>query len=328
MLLWNCLHKCGLISLIMKEFFAAIFTLALIIAVVALILSLVKPGLAFNKKLFKTNVRKRLAVYYSALIIALFILIGIVAPVPNVTVNERLSNSAEDVAAVSQTEEIKSENPPIAEPELSDLYSVVKVVDGDTIDVSIDGKIERLRLIGIDTPETVDPRKPVQCFGKEASGKAKELLEGKKVRLESDDTQDNRDKYDRLLRYVYLEDGTLYNKTIIAEGYAHEYTYNLPYKYQSEFKQAQKDAEQAEKGLWAASTCGGDTEQSAQPQASPPSNQPAPSQSGGCDPNYSPCIPNVSYDLDCGDISTSVRVIGTDRHLFDRDGDGYGCESN
>ncbi len=210
------------------------------------------------------------------------------------------------------------------------LYDVVRVVDGDTIDVNIDGKVERLRLIGMDTPETVDPRKPVQCFGKEASAKAKELLSGKKVRLEKDDSQGNRDKYDRLLRYVFLEDGTSFNKKMIAMGYAHEYTYNLPYKYQSEYKQAQKDAEKAGKGLWSPSTCNGDTDQSATPsaQTTPKSQQSTAPTNGNCDPNYSPCVPSVSYDLDCGDISFSVKVIGTDHHRFDRDGDGYGCESN
>lgn len=134
---------------------------------------------------------------------------------------------------------------------------VVKVVDGDTIDVSIAGKTERLRLIGIDTPETVDPRKPVQCFGVAASNKAKELLEGKKVTLEADPGQGERDKYSRLLRYVFLPDGQSFNKLMISEGYAYEYTYETPYKYQAEYKQAQKDAEASKKGLWADAACQG-----------------------------------------------------------------------
>lgn len=317
----------------MNEILATIFTICLLGVIVLFVISLIKPSFSLNKKLFKTDSRKRLSAYYSGILVSLFVLIAIFAPAP--VENEQL-NSTQDTADTSQQTQVETEEQTETEKlQLSDLYDVVKVVDGDTIDVNIDGKTERLRLIGIDTPETVDPRKPVQCFGKEASNKAKELLEGKKVRLESDDSQDNRDKYDRLLRYVHLEDGTLYNKIIIAEGYAHEYTYNVPYKYQSEFKQAQKEAEEAEKGLWSPSTCNGDTEQSAQQEtqtSTPPVNntptQPQPSQSGNCDPNYTPCIPNVSYDLDCGDISTSVRVIGTDRHRFDRDGDGYGCESN
>lgn len=140
-----------------------------------------------------------------------------------------------------------------------DLYSVTKVVDGDTIKVSINGIEETLRLIGIDTPESVDPRKPVQCFGIEASNRAKELLSGKKVRLEADPTQGERDKYNRLLRYVWMEDGTFFNKKMILDGYAHEYTYNIPYKYQTEFKQAQKIAESNQSGLWSPNTCNGDT---------------------------------------------------------------------
>ncbi|MBI2621362.1 MAG: thermonuclease family protein [Candidatus Levybacteria bacterium] len=134
-------------------------------------------------------------------------------------------------------------------------YRVVKIVDGDTLDVEIDGKIERLRLIGIDTPETVDPRKSVKCYGREASNKAKELLEGQFVSLESDETQGERDKYKRLLRYVFLADGTNFNLYMIAEGYAHEYTYANPYKYQVEFRQAEIDARENSRGLWNPQVC-------------------------------------------------------------------------
>ncbi len=137
----------------------------------------------------------------------------------------------------------------------TDSYQVTSVVDGDTIKVSMDGNIETLRLIGINTPETVDPRKPVECFGKEASNKAKELLSGKKVKLEADPSQDNRDKYNRLLRYVYLEDGLFFNKWMVENGFAYEYTYNTPYRYQAEFKTAQKYAQDQKLGLWAPEAC-------------------------------------------------------------------------
>jgi micrococcal nuclease len=143
------------------------------------------------------------------------------------------------------------------------LYPVAKVVDGDTIDVLIDGKTERLRLIGMDTPETVDPRKPVQCFGKEASIKMAALVSGKSVTLEADPSQGERDKYGRLLRYVFLENGQNVNLTMIAEGYAHEYTYNLPYKYQADFKAAEAAAKASGKGLWSPNTCNGDTSKAA-----------------------------------------------------------------
>ncbi len=135
------------------------------------------------------------------------------------------------------------------------LYLVTRVVDGDTFDVNINGQTKRIRLIGVDTPETVDPRKPVQCFGKEASNKAVELLLNKKVKLDADSTQGETDKYGRLLRYAIREDGLFYNKWIIENGYAHEYTYNTPYKYQTEFKKAEQEAQSQKRGLWADNAC-------------------------------------------------------------------------
>lgn len=136
-------------------------------------------------------------------------------------------------------------------------YNVTKVTDGDTIHVAINGRDESVRLIGINTPETVDPRTPVQCFGKEASNRMKDLASGKIVRLEYDDSQGMRDAYDRLLAYVYLEDGEMLNRKMVAEGYAYEYTYMKPYKYQTEFRQLQNLARVSGRGLWAADTCNG-----------------------------------------------------------------------
>ncbi len=134
-------------------------------------------------------------------------------------------------------------------------YDVVRAVDGDTIIIQKDGAEERIRLIGINTPETVDPRKTVECFGNEASTRMKELTKGKIVRLEYDTTQGLRDTYDRTLAYVYLEDGQMLNRKMIAEGYAYEYTYMAPYKYQKEFKELQTLARVSERGLWAPNAC-------------------------------------------------------------------------
>lgn len=134
-------------------------------------------------------------------------------------------------------------------------YKVTKVVDGDTIDVDIDGEIERLRLIGINTPETVDPRKSVECFGREASNKAKELLLNQFVTLEADSSQGERDRYGRLLRYVYLPDETNFNLYMIKAGYANEYTYSKPYRYQTRFKLAEQEARLLKRGLWADDAC-------------------------------------------------------------------------
>jgi micrococcal nuclease len=140
---------------------------------------------------------------------------------------------------------------------LGTYYKVIKVTDGDTLHINVDGTDERVRLIGINTPETVDPRTEVQCFGKEATKRMEELAGGEDVRLEYDDTQSLRDAYGRLLAYVYLEDGEMLNKKMIAEGYAYEYTYLVPYNYQSEFRELQTLARTSGRGLWNPDTCGG-----------------------------------------------------------------------
>ena len=121
-------------------------------------------------------------------------------------------------------------------------YTVLKVVDGDTIHVSANGQKLKIRMIGLDTPETVDPRKPVQCFGLEASAQAKTILGGQSVYLETDPSQDTIDKYGRTLAYVWTASGRLFNLDMIADGYAFEYTYDLPYRYQADFKAAENDA--------------------------------------------------------------------------------------
>ncbi|MEK7450833.1 MAG: thermonuclease family protein [Patescibacteria group bacterium] len=135
-------------------------------------------------------------------------------------------------------------------------YKTVWVIDGDTIKVLINNKEETIRLIGIDTPEVVDPRKPVQCFGIEASNKAKEILQSRMVLLEPDAASGDVDQYHRLLRYVFLEDGTNFNKLMIEKGYAHEYTYkDNQYKYRNEFIEKEKEARENKRGLWADNAC-------------------------------------------------------------------------
>lgn len=137
-------------------------------------------------------------------------------------------------------------------------YKVTRVVDGDTLVINMNGTDEKVRLIGINTPETVDPRKTVECFGKEATNRMKELADGELVRLESDNSQGVRDVYGRLLYYVYLEDGQMLNRKMVAEGYANEYTYMTPYKYQQDFRDVQNIARISARGLWSPETCNGE----------------------------------------------------------------------
>ena len=137
---------------------------------------------------------------------------------------------------------------------------VSRVVDGDTVHVIYNGVDTTVRLIGVDTPETVDPRKPVQCYGVEASNYTKAQLSNQTVYLEFDASQGTTDKYKRLLAFIRRADGSLFNYDLIANGYAFEYTYQgNPYRYQSEFIAAARDARENGRGLWAASTCNGVT---------------------------------------------------------------------
>lgn len=131
-------------------------------------------------------------------------------------------------------------------------FLVKRVVDGDTIELD---NGEKVRYIGINTPESVDPRRKVECFGKEASVYNKELVEGKEVRLERDISE--RDTYGRLLRFVYLEDGTFVNEVLVREGYAFVSTYPPDVVKQDIFRQAELEARNEKRGLWNASTCNG-----------------------------------------------------------------------
>ena len=131
------------------------------------------------------------------------------------------------------------------------MYRIVKYDDGDTIVVDMNGTDETIRFIGVDTPETHKPNTPVQCGGPEAAAYTKTSL-GKfgKVRLESDALSSNRDRYGRLLRYIYLPDGTLWNENLIQNGYGFAYTY-FPFTKSAAFTADEHAAISAKKGLWA-----------------------------------------------------------------------------
>jgi len=137
-------------------------------------------------------------------------------------------------------------------------FPVSRVVDGDTIWVQTDSGRLKVRLIGIDTAETVAPGQPVGCFGPEATAEAERLLAGTSVSLELDPSQGAVDRYDRTLAYVWMANGGLFNLAMVRDGFAIEYTYDQPYRYQAQFKSAQAQAQQSLAGMWSQSTCGGD----------------------------------------------------------------------
>lgn len=136
-------------------------------------------------------------------------------------------------------------------------YIVTDVVDGDTMKINVEGSTVTIRLIGIDTPETVDPRKPVECFGKEASNYLESLLLNTTITLAYDEHQKSVGAYNRINAYVYNQNGLFINHHLIEEGYAYEYTYDPKYQYRSLFKQAQRNAEMNQRGLWSPDTCNG-----------------------------------------------------------------------
>ncbi|HCS79242.1 TPA: nuclease [Patescibacteria group bacterium] len=139
--------------------------------------------------------------------------------------------------------------------------TIKRIIDGDTVELG-DGR--KLRYIGIDTPETVDPRVSVECFGREASAYNRSLVEGKEVELEKDIS--DTDRYGRLLRYVYLlQEGkrVMVNKLLVSEGYAVSSSYPPDIKYQKELDLLEVEAQSQNKGLW--NSC---TINSVSPQAS------------------------------------------------------------
>ena len=131
---------------------------------------------------------------------------------------------------------------------------VVSVIDGDTIIVKTPSGEETVRLIGIDTPEVDPTRGGPECYGAEASDFTKNLLADSFVTLEADASQGDRDSYGRLLRFVYTNDGTHVNQILLEKGFATEYTYNKPYRYQKEFRSAAALAREGQVGVWG--TCG------------------------------------------------------------------------
>nr|DAX81323.1 MAG TPA: nuclease-like protein [Caudoviricetes sp.] len=185
--------------------------------------------------------------------------------------NKESSNTHSDVKPSAEQKITQPETPKIDENLAQDpkfkegeKATVTRVVDGDTIQAGE----HKIRLIGLDTPETKHPSKPVECFGVEASNKMNELVNGKTVYLVSDPTQDSVDKYGRKLFYVYLEDGTNVAYQMIKDGYGHEYTYKSnPHKWQSQFKSAQDDARNNKRGLWSDNTCAGSKTSAAEKRA-------------------------------------------------------------
>lgn len=189
---------------------------------------------------------------------------------------------------------------------------VERVVDGDTIVVR---GVGRVRLIGVDTPETVAPGRPVEFFGREASAFTKRLLEGRRVRLEYD--RERTDRYGRTLAYVHLADGTFANAEIVRRGYGHAYT-RFPFRYLDRFRQLEREARSAGRGLW-------------NPAASPSRAAPAAGRPSGAAAARIPWDDNGNGRVTCAEarrhgIAPVPRSHPAYAYMRDGDGDGVVCE--
>jgi micrococcal nuclease len=204
------------------------------------------------------NLMKKTGLIFGGAMIVLFVLFGVVfgnkpSEKAGIITRQPAANNPEFLATsklVANTIELSSKikQEAILKSKQVDLetYLVSRVIDGDTIEIEGGQKV---RYIGIDTPETVDPRKPVQCFGAEAKKRNEELVKGKYVRLEKDVS--DKDKYGRLVRYVYTG-GVFVNLVLVEEGFAFSYTYPPDVKYQNQFLKAERQAHEQNNGLWGA----------------------------------------------------------------------------
>jgi micrococcal nuclease len=202
-----------------------------------------------------------------------------------------------------------------------DVVKVVRVIDGDTI-VLEGGSV--LRYIGVDTPETSHPRKGYECFGQEASKFNHELVEGKHVRLEKDVSET--DRYNRLLRYVWIEDeesehnGVFINDYLVSQGYATAVSYPPDIAYQLQFIESQRKAREGNVGLWSA--CGDD-------------EKVKPVVTSGVVNGQAGLWDCSSNAYNCSDFSTQIQAqavleycgFDNDIHKLDMDSDGIACES-
>lgn len=279
-----------------------LFLLLFLTSFFSIFVFIIKPSLL--TKWFKINFsRKKILGVFGGLSLLTLILFGVTASEiePKKEINNqeapafRKSSEAIQVE-VSPSSEIRDENdlviPINSLKEEGDELRVARVVDGDTIEL-VNGK--RVRYIGIDTPETVHPTVGIECYGKEASNKNKELVEGKVVRLEKDVSET--DRYGRLLRYVYVGD-IFVNDYLVRQGYAESSSYPPDIKYQNRFLEAEREARNGSRGLWG-EVC----------DVTKPTSSVTPTYSPATNPTTSSCkYPCSGPDRDCSDFSSHAEA--------------------
>jgi micrococcal nuclease len=237
-----------------------------------------------------------------AFVAALSLSFSVGAPCAETETADTQRPTATTDASVSTSETAPPTTPPSISVPGREIATVTRVVDGDTIDVTINGQTHTVRYIGIDTPESTTQQ---DCFGKEASARNGELVSGQTVELEMDVSAT--DQYGRLVRYVYVG-GSMVNETLVREGYALAYTFPPDVKYSERFIAAQVQARDAGAGLWSACVSADESE-------------------------LPPCA-QIDGDCDCSHFATHVeaqafyaRFLPGDPYKLDANGDGIACES-
>ncbi|MFP5283806.1 MAG: thermonuclease family protein [Actinomycetes bacterium] len=238
---------------------------------------------------------------------------------------------AEESAEPSEPSGVdKSEGPSSgATPREIRSWSLVRVVDGDTIRVERDGKEIAVRLIGIDTPETKDPSEPVMCGGEEAARYARQFFSAGKIKLTHDDSQGRRDAYDRTLAYASVA-GRDYGLAAVKRGWAAQYLYDDVYDRYDEYVAAEEQARTDDKGVWG--QCGAFDVPAEEPEPEP--------EPEAIEPDPEPEATEPEPDTDSDEVEyancTEVREAGKApiqrgepgySSKLDRDGDGTACDT-
>lgn len=244
--------------------------------------------------------------------------------------SEKQQNIESFFSPSASEEEILKEEPTQKPSETKEeIFKVVNVVDGDTVKLE-SGEV--VRYIGIDSPETMHPSKPVQCFGKDAGEKNRELVEGKEVRLVKDVSET--DKYGRLLRYVYVGD-IFVNDYFVRNGYAKASSYPPDVKYQDQFRQAEEEARNNKRGLWADNACENKNTEKAELKPAPtpeinivPPNffQAEPNASTETNQPYTCNCQKTCGQMGCAEAQYQLNTCGCSAR--DRDGDGVACDAD
>jgi len=290
----------------MENLFLTIFLLSPVL----LIVLLKEPHLLSTINVKEPSKFKALVVSFGLLA---FSLVGLALSSDSASTEQPKTHEAE--LDETQTSKINGTKVISTDEQLEDnLILVTRIIDGDTIEIETG---EKVRLIGIDTPETVHPSKPVECMGKEASARTKELIENKKVRLEKDVSET--DKYGRLLRYIWL-DGELINEKLVREGFANSSSYPPDIKYQERFNKAERYAVENNLGLW------GELCSTPSPTAQPIIYNPTPAPYNPPSSNYlCDCSKTCSQISSCEEAYYLLNICGCSKR--DGDDDGIPCEN-